>query len=196
MIPAYPLAWPEGLPRTEKKATAQFKTTLAGAINNVRDSLRLFGSDSGRAVTEIAVTSNATLLEALPDDTGVAVWFTWESEQRCIAVDRYPRIEHNLQAIHHILEARRTELRHGGLTVVRQSFKGFALLPAPDRWQDVLAFPPDATITAADVERQYRALARGVHPDTPTGSHDAMARLNRARTAALQELNSRGSESE
>lgn len=188
MIPPYPLAWPEGLPRAATKSTTQFKTSLPAAIKNARDSLRLFGTDSGHAVTDVSVTSNATLLEDLPKDTGVAVWFTWDGEQRCIAVDRYPKVEHNLQAIHHILEARRTELRHGGLTVVRQAFKGFALLPAPERWQSVLGFGPDAAPSARDVDCNYRVLASDAHPDKPGGSHDAMARLNRARDAALKEL--------
>jgi hypothetical protein len=115
MIPSYPLSWPDGLPRTERKVTSQFRTTLAAALNNVRKSLEAFGKDSGKAVTEISITSNVTLGETLPSDTGVAVWFTWDGQQRCIAVDRYPKPEDNLQAIHHVLEARRTEMRHGGL---------------------------------------------------------------------------------
>lgn len=188
-IPPYPLAWPEGLARTgDKKAASTFKTSLAGAIENVRDSLRLFGSDSGRKVEDISVTANASLLEHNPADTGVAVWFTWDGEQRCIAVDRYPKVEHNLQAIHHILEARRTELRHGGLNVVRQSFKGFALLPAPEPWQQVLGFAPGAVPKESQIEERFRMLATDAHPDKPNGSHDAMARLNRARDAALSEV--------
>jgi hypothetical protein len=141
MIPSYPLSWPDGLPRTERKVTSQFRTTLAAALNNVRKSLEAFGKDSGKAVTEISITSNVTLGETRPSDTGVAVWFTWDGQQRCIAVDRYPKPEDNLQAIHHVLEARRTEMRHGGLHVVRQTFKGFTALPAPPgrkSWRDVL----------------------------------------------------------
>lgn len=187
-IPPYPLAWPEGLPRTAHKAAAQFKTGLAQARNNVRDSLRLFGSDSGRKVEEVAITSNAGLGGVVGPDTGVAVWFLWDGEQRCIAVDRYPRVEHNLQAIHHILEARRVELRHGGLTLARQAFKGFALLPAPEPWREVLGIRADVAVDRATVEEFYRAGARAAHPDAPGGSHEAMARLNRARDDALAEL--------
>lgn len=129
-FPPYPLAWPDGLPRTERKASSQFRTSLSAAINNVKKSLAAFGSDTGKAVSEVAVTSNvAGIAFEPPKDTGVAVWFEWEGAQRCIAVDRYPKVEDNLQAIHHILEARRTEMRHGGLHIVRQTFKGFVALP-------------------------------------------------------------------
>ena len=39
MTQAHPLHWPDGLPRTERRVTSQFKTSLAGALDNVRKSL-------------------------------------------------------------------------------------------------------------------------------------------------------------
>jgi hypothetical protein len=189
MIPSYPLSWPDGLPRTERKVTSQFRTTLAAALNNVRKSLEAFGKDSGKAATEISITSNVTLGETRPSDTGVAVWFTWDGQQRCIAVDRYPKPEDNLQAIHHVLEARRTEMRHGGLHVVRQTFKGFTALPAPlgrKSWRDVLGIT--GQVTPADVDTAYRQKATELHPDKPGGDAAAMAELNRARAEAKAAL--------
>jgi hypothetical protein len=41
-IPPYPLVWPDGLPRTERKAASQFRTSLSAAINNVQKSLVAF----------------------------------------------------------------------------------------------------------------------------------------------------------
>lgn len=184
-FPPYPLAWPDGLPRTERKASSQFRTSLSAAINNVKKSLAAFGSDTGKAVSEVAVTSNvAGIAFEPPKDTGVAVWFEWEGAQRCIAVDRYPKVEDNLQAIHHILEARRTEMRHGGLHIVRQTFKGFVALPAPEGakpWREVLGLV--GPVTAKDIDAAYRAKAQAAHPDTG-GSADAMQALNRARSEA------------
>jgi hypothetical protein len=147
-IPPYPLSWPDGMPRTERKVASQFRTSLSAALKNVKGSLELFAKDSGKAVSNIVLSSNAGGLEVdQPRDTGVAAWFEWDGQQRCIAVDRYPKVEDNLQAIHHIIEARRTEMRHGGLHVVRQTFKGFtAGLPAPPgrkSWREVLGFRPD-----------------------------------------------------
>lgn len=184
--PPYPLVWPDGLPRTERKASAAFKTTLSGAIRNVQDSLRLFGNDTGKAVSDVSVTSNVGgIAFEPPKDTGVAIWFTWDGAERCIAVDRYPKVEHNLQAIHHILEARRTEMRHGGLHIVRQTFKGFIALPAPAgarSWREVLGLSMPHP-TKDDVDAAYRAKAQTAHPDKG-GSSEAMQELSRARAEA------------
>ena len=184
MIPPYPLAWPEGLPRTERKVASQFRTSLSGALVDVRKSLAAFGGDTGRKVTDVVITSNvAGLGFAPPTDTGVSVWFEWDGERRCIAVDRYEKVQCNLQAIHHILEARRTEMRHGGLHIVRQTFKGFAALPAPEQWWQVLGVGMQAT--AAEINEAYRKKARTAHPDTG-GSEADMARLNAARDEGMK----------
>lgn len=189
-IPPFPLAWPEGLPRTERKVSSQFRTSLSGALKNVRGSLELFAKDSGKAVSEIVLSSNAGGLSLdQPKDTGVAAWFTWDGQQRCIAVDRYPKVEDNLQAIHHIIEARRAEMRHGGLHIVRQTFKGFTALPAPpDRknWREVLKISA-TNVSARDVDEAYRRQAAEVHPDKG-GDHEKMAELNRARAEAKAAL--------
>lgn len=183
-IPPYPLSWPDGIPRTERKVASQFRTTLSAALKNVRASLELFAKDSGKAVSNIVLSSNAGGLEVdQPSDTGVAAWFEWDGQQRCIAVDRYPKVADNLQAIHHILEARRTEMRHGGLHVVRQTFKGFTALPAPaDRksWREVLGYHPAEPITPREIDARYRELAGAAHPDKG-GNTEKMAELNRAR---------------
>jgi hypothetical protein len=183
-IAQYPLQWPDGLPRTERKVSSQFRSTLSAALNNVQKSLEAFGRDSGKPVSDIVLSSNVGGLSLkTPDDPGVAAWFTWDGGQRCIAVDRYPKPEDNLQAIHHVLEARRTELRHGGLRIVRQTFKGFVALPAPpDRkpWRTVLKLPA-GQVTRAQIDAAYRDLAQAAHPDKPGGSNEKMAALTAAR---------------
>lgn len=190
-IAAYPLQWPEGLPRTERQASSQFKTSLSAALANVRKSLEMFGRDSSRSAKLIAISSNCTLGETRPADPGVAVWFEWDGEQRCIAVDRYPKPEDNLQAIHHVLEARRTEMRHGGLHVVRQTFKGFTALPAPPgrkSYRQILGIKPDAHLTQDLIDTAYRSAAAKAHPDKPSGSNEKMAELNRARDEARKAI--------
>jgi hypothetical protein len=190
-IPAYPLSWPDGLPRTERKASSQFRTTLSAALNNTRKSLEAFGRDSGKSVTEVILSSNAGGLSfEQPKDTGVAAWFTWDGQQRCIAVDRYPKVEDNLQAIHHIIEARRTEMRHGGLHIVRQTFKGFTALPAPPgkkSWREILKITA-TNVSLTDVDEAYRRQAASAHPDKPGGSTEKMTELNRARAEAKAAL--------
>jgi hypothetical protein len=182
---AYPLAWPAGFARSQKREAGAFKTTLPRALSNVQTSLRLFGKDSGKPVSAVVLSSNVTLGEHCPADPGVAVYFTWEGLQVCIPVDRYSTVEANLQAIHHIVEARRVELRHGTLALVRASFRGFTALPPPNDWRRTLEIP-DGPVSRETIEAAYRRLARIRHPDAG-GSHIAMADLNAAKDAALCE---------
>lgn len=184
---AFPLTWPNAFPRSKLRERGAFKTTLAGALKNVEDSLRRFAVDSGKKLDSVVISSNVSLGVSNPEDPGVAVWFTWDGLGLCIAVDRYLRVEANLQAIHHILEARRVELRHGTLALVRATFTGFLSLPAPkgSHWTEVLSLPKDAK--REDVKQAYRRLASAAHPDKPGGSHERMAELNAAQDAALRE---------
>lgn len=188
MIPPYPLAWPERLPRTARPISGSFKTTLPRAIENVEKSLELFAKDSGQLVTNIAITSmKAGLSSAQPSDTGVSIWFEWDGEQRCVAVDRYDKLEDNVQAIHHVIEARRTELRHGGLNIARQTFKSFTALPHyPVDWRKLLGFDKPGQIVTKDmIEAAYRLRAKTAHPDKPGGSAAEFQLLNKAKADAL-----------
>ena len=183
---AYPLAWPTTFPRSAKREHGRFKTTLAGSIKNTQDSLRLFADDSNRKLENLVISSNVSLGAQKPADPGVAVWFSWDGMEVCIAVDRYTTVEANLQAIHYILEARRVEMRHGTLALVRASFSGFKALPAPkgSTWREVLGFDGTVEPTAQEIEAKYKHLASAAHPDRDGGSNEAMQRLNAARDAA------------
>jgi hypothetical protein len=190
MIAAYPLTWPPMFPRATRRDEGRFKASLAASLKNVQDSLRLFGTDSGKKLGDLVISSNVTLGVNKPADPGVAVWFTWDGLQVCIAVDRYSKVEGNLQAIHHIVEARRVELRHGTLALVRASFQGFKALPAPvgRTWREVMGFPPAAAISAEMLKSRYRSLASERHPDKKGGSNDAFAALGAALDEAHKEL--------
>lgn len=173
MTQAYPLHWPPGFPRTTSRLPSRFKTTVHQAANNVLDELRRFGNDSGRKVDNIIVSSNVTLTERRPRDPGVAAYFRWDGIDCCIAVDRYTLAEENLQAIAKVIDAERTKLRHGGLNIVRASFRGYAALPPPKGpdgmiaapWRQVLFGEPDVTVSLAEAEARYRELVKTEHPD-------------------------------
>lgn len=184
-IAAFPLAWPETMPRCKYREPGQFKTSLPAALDNVERSLKLFGQNSGKPVTGIILSSNCSLGNSKPQDPGIAAWFTWDGAQICIAVDRYSTPAANLQAIHLVLEARRVELRHGTLALVRATFQGFKALPTPKHWSEVLDVPRNAPKEA--VEAAYRDKARMAHPDRG-GTDSAMAALNAARDRALKDL--------
>lgn len=187
---AYPLQWPDHIPRSRAREKSRFKTSLSAALKNVKGSIEAFGRDSGKAVTSIVLSSNVTLGNDRPSDPGVAAWFTWDGMSICIPVDRYITAEENLQAIHHVLEARRTELRHGTLHLVKATFKGFTALPPPTGtkpkrpWWEVLGLESTG-VSRADIIAKYHALAKKLHPDAG-GSAEAMAELNEARKEALQ----------
>jgi hypothetical protein len=138
-------------------------------------------------VSNLVISSNQTIGGSDPRDPGVAVWFMWDNMQVCIPVDRYASIAANLQAIHHIIEARRVELRHGTLALVRATFTGFQALPAPDgkHWRDILQVGQHPT--RETIEANFKRLARDRHPDAG-GSTEAMAELNNARETALREV--------
>jgi hypothetical protein len=189
MADAYPLAWPPGFPRTKKPEKGRFQTSLAAALKNVNVSLNRFAGDSGKALGGLVISSNCSLGNERPADPGVSVWFTWDGLQVCIPVDRYADVAANLQAIHHIIEARRTEIRHGTLALVRAAFTGFAALPAPSRpsWRTLLEYSADARPTRAEVDGRFKVLAFKNHPDNG-GDADTMAALNAAIAEARREI--------
>lgn len=188
---AYPLEWPDGLPRSRAHTRAAFRVSMARAVEDAMDAMRLFAQDSGGKVTELVISSNVTLGISRPSDPGIAMYFRWDGAMRCIAVDKYDRPEDNLRAIFYIIEARRMELRHGGLAIVRAAFKGFLALPPGETedWREVLGVSPGAGLDEA--QAAFRRRAREAHPDKPGGSADAMARLNAAMAAARAELSGR-----
>jgi len=190
---AYPLSWPEAMPRRQGGALAsQFKTTLPAALENVHAEIRRFGKDSGKPVTDVLISSNYALGDPNPKEAGVAVYFTWAGVATCVAVDRYGSIAHNLQAIYHVLEAERTKLRHGGLNIVLAAFRGYAALPPPPSrapakaWHEVLEVPPSATLLEA--EQSYKKLRSSTHPDRggDAGKFEQVQKAIEAARAALR----------
>lgn len=183
----YPLQWPPFIPRASKRDSYQNVPALNTAIGNVTTSLRLFGRDSGKQVSNVVISSNVTLGHEKPGDPGIAVWFLWEDEWRCIASDRFTSVAGNVQAIHKILEARRQETKYGSLHMIRAAFQGYLALPGGSvvDWRKVFGITGQATLE--DVELVYRRLAEENHPDKG-GDVDRMAEINAARAAARAEL--------
>lgn len=182
MSRAYPLAWPRGWPRTKTRTNAQFRTSLTGAMSNVKDELRRFADDSGKKIDGLVISSNFSLGEQHPKDPGVACYFTFAGEATCIPVDRYLKLEHNLQAIFHCLEAERTKLRHGGINLVMAAFRGYAMLEGPkpraEAWWITLRVAPVADHD--EVEAAYKKLRSKFHPDKPTGDAAAFTAVQDA----------------
>lgn len=186
-VSAFPLSWPETFPRTKGRQHSRFDTTLHRALMNVEEELQRFAKDSGKRLTDIIISSNYSLSDQKPDDPGVAVYFTWDEERTCIPVDRYYKIEDNLQAIYHCINAKRTMLRHGGINLVKAAFRGYAQLPPPggENWRDVLGYQGS---DLDEANKKYKSLMMKAHPDRPGGTNEAAYRLNRAWSEAEKEL--------
>lgn len=177
----YPLAWPDGWPRTRLPQNARFDTTLAQAIHNVEDEVRRLGGKN------LILSSNmAGLSRAQPKDRGVAAYFTLDGESRCVPCDAWNAVEDNVQAIAKTLNALRGIERWGAKELLRAAFRGFtALEHQPSGWREVLGLRGD--VATGEVHDAYRRLAAKHHPDRG-GDAATMARINRARDEALKEI--------
>lgn len=205
MTTAFPLAWPEGWPRSASRKRATFGKTeqrsnghgswtakkalsIEEAIRRVRGELQRLGVD---AANDAIVSTNLKLNLAGfprgdrgdPADPGAAVyWQDGKGQMRVMAIDVYTRVADNLAAIAATLEAMRAIDRHGGAQILDRAFSGFAALPPPRSCWDVLGIEPGSPESA--IRAAWRAKAARVHPDHG-GSDAAMAEVNRARDEAL-----------
>lgn len=204
MTTAYPLAWPDGWPRTpeyRRKPAGKLKAPFDQSRRRMENTVRLLGSRT------LVVSSNLQLrndgwpradqARARIDDPGVAVYFSLRDKPMVIAQDRYQWASANLQSLALALEYLRGLERHGGGHMMERAFGGFAALPPPDGaaptdrpWRELLG-PLPAGLSNADllliVEARYRAKARETHADTG-GSNEAMILLNAAVARAREEL--------
>lgn len=177
-VSEYPLSWPAGWAQSKARASSQFKTTLYKALRNVETEIVRFAKDTGKKIDNLVISSNVTLGNQNPDNPGVAVYFTFDNERTCIPVDRYNKVQDNLQAIFKVLEAKRTEYRHGGLNLIKASFRGYAALPDPGKrnWRDVLGYQGH---DIDEVKQIYRRKIKESHPDNG-GNASAAAAINDA----------------
>lgn len=208
MSTAFPLAWPEGWPRTphsrmrdgrsdfgrmEAHSGRSYLSKRPLTFAEARDGLLAAARKVGGQ--QIVLSTNYQLGASglprgdrrRPDDQGVAIYFTLGKRPMVMARDAYQRAEENMRSLALALEAMAQLSRHGGGVMMDKAFQGFAALPAPPKWWEILGVAPDAT--ADQVNAAYRAKARTAHPDSG-GSQSAMAELNAARSAALKEVRS------
>lgn len=208
MTTAYPLAWPDGWPRTPdaKRQDSKHRFRRTGRWNASQSPFWTFAEardalseelDRMGARNVVLSTNFERRLDGLPRangplpaDRGVAVYFTLKSVPKVMACDMHVRAEENMRSITLALEAMRALERHGGGIMMDRAFQGFTALPQPGAtrtWREILGFPPGATPDRAGIEHAYRTAAKKAHPDHG-GTDAAMAEVNRAREAALREI--------
>lgn len=196
----FPLAWPAGWPRAKSRSfNAQFRSggqwiTVEKATNDLYwEMARLLDTKEPRFVlsTNMPLRRDGWPMSNRvdPADPGVAVYFRFRGQDRVLACDRWTKIAQNIRAITLHIEAMRG-MERWGVGTLDQAFTGYTAIPEKtdgSDWRAEFGFKADTIVTRTAVENAFRALARERHPDFG-GSHEAMARLNRAREAALTEL--------
>jgi hypothetical protein len=167
---AFPLSWPPGRPRAERRERSNFDVPSFGcARDELLRELRLLGA------RDVVISTNVPLRgdglpysnHRNPDDPGVAVYFTArDGRPMAFACDRWQKAEDNLRAVQKTIEALRGISRWGTGDMRAAVFTGFAALPAPTPptpWWEVLgvsAHEPTELVTKA-----YRRALMHAHPD-------------------------------
>lgn len=187
----FPLSWPAAKLRTaaHHRKSAAFRDNgrevgVPTAINRLQIELEAIRAGSPILSTnlELRLDGRPRADRSAPSDPGAAIYFTLKGREIALACDRWDRVADNIVAIAKHIEALRGQDRWG-VGTIEQAFAGYEALPAPEQWWQVLGVGVQAT--AAEINARYRELARAAHPDTG-GSEAAMARLNAARDAGLQ----------
>jgi|WetSurMetagenome_2_1015567.scaffolds.fasta_scaffold152500_3 hypothetical protein len=185
MPEAYPLAWPQGWPRTAQPKRARFSDkTMNRAENLLNEELKRLGAKN------IVVSSNI-IRSAQPKDRGVAVYFIREGKEQCIPCDKWDLVEHNIYAIAMTIEALRGIDRWGAKSMVDAAFRGFTALPAPD--QVVSKTPKQILGVVEDMKDldyitfKYKQKAKELHPDAGGDIKEFQA-LTKAYEQIIEEL--------
>lgn len=202
MTTAYPLAWPDGWPKTpddKRRDRSQFSTTLDRARRQLLEELRMLGAQGVVISTNLPLRNDGAPRSDIArfriGDPGVAIYFLLRKRQMVMARDAYWNVHDNLRSIGHAIAHLRGLERHGGASMMERAFEGFAALPPPERpqarpWREVLGleeFTGPAFAVLAGAEAAWKHLARTAHPDVG-GSDDAMSQINRAIADARKEL--------
>ncbi len=207
MTTAFPLAWPDGWPRTpaHKRQDSKFRFkkvrytagrdpfwTFAEARDELFAELERLGAHRASIVLSTNFKLNSYGLPSgnhgRPTDHGVAIYFELDRKPMVMACDMHVRAEENMRSLALSIEALRALDRHGGGIMREKAFTGFEALPPPGgaqsvQWWVVLGVSRDAD--AESINAAYKARARERHPDAG-GSHAAMSELNTARDEAMR----------
>lgn len=204
-VTSYPLAWPFGWKRSMRGGALRTRFTsgrgeisLAAALDRLEAELGRLGVPDYNTIisTNLRLGARGFPLsgQPQPDDRGVAVYFKMNKKDRVLACDRYTTVAGNVAAIAAHIDALRRIDRYG-VGSLDQAFAGYDALPPPGAtnrppWRKVLGIAEGVLLTEGIVQHFYKLKAREFHPDTPGGSHEAMAQINAARDMGLEEIRS------
>lgn len=188
MEQVYPLAWPQGRPRTEKRLIgySRFDITPDRAQREMRIEIQRMKGKDIIISTNLRVRQDggiyATDLGKVPNDAGVAVYFDRKGDRVCFSCDQYLRVWENMRAIGKTIEALRSIERWGASEMLDRAFVGFTALPSPEaakHWRVILGVKSDASPSLDRLKSRYKELAKKRHPDQG-GTNDQFQELQRA----------------
>jgi hypothetical protein len=189
MAHRFPLEWPTGWSRTERRGPSRFKALISKALPLLTAEIGRLGGSSVVITTNLPLKADGTFrLDRDPVDPGAAVYFNRDGKNVVFACDQFDEVRENVYAIAKTIEAMRAIERYGASELADRAFSGFLGLPATasegeDCWQ-VLGLAPMST---EDVVRLvYRDKARKLHNAGADSSE--FTRLNIARDEAIRAL--------
>jgi hypothetical protein len=186
-VQAYPLAWPEGWPRTTNPGNSKFKTSTDKARKELLAEVAMMGGEAPVISSNVPLRADGAMrADREPVDAGAAVYFQRDGKGMVFACDNYDLVKDNLRALALTIGAMRGIERWGATEMMERAFSGFKQLNAENEgesWWKTLQVGPDATVP--EIETAFRKLAKFAHPDAEGGSDVAMAALNVARDQAL-----------
>ena len=182
MTEAYPLQWPEHKKRTNYKENSRFRVSSFAVVRDeLMRELKMLGAKSVVLSTNIPLRQDGLPYANTrqPDDTGIAVYFQYKNKSMCFSCDRWKKIEDNIQAIRHTINALRGIARWGSGDMLEAAFSGFQALESPrgKEWWHVLNCIRIASLE--QIEEIYKLEARRHHPDHG-GSTEKMSEINNA----------------
>jgi hypothetical protein len=191
-VPAYPLQWPAGVPRTKNSQVRQSnfgKQNWEVALKELHRELKLLGAQYVTVSTNMPLRQDGKpyAQQRTMDDAGVAVYFSLDGQQVCFPCDKWRSMAENLRAITLHIGAMRGQQRWG-VGTAKQAFAGYKALTAVagegEDWWVVLGVEQSASIDT--IKTVHRELVRKFHPDLG-GTQEQMSRINTARDRAIAE---------
>jgi hypothetical protein len=165
----YPLAWPEGWPRTPpyRRGHSPFKVTPDKAYRELVQELDRLGARNVIISSNLKLRQDGIPYATQPrhDDEGIAVYFTRKGQNMVLACDKFAKREANMRAITKTIDAIRGIERWGSSDLMERAFTGFAQLghDSGRKWWDVLGVASDAPRHV--IEAHYLRRRSATHPD-------------------------------
>lgn len=204
---AFPLEWPAGKTQRESwnRKTSRFRDLGFGKTrDDLIQACKRLGCEDVTFSTMVPLKRDGLPYAnmAQPSNPGVALYFDlpgeWDPKKGrtsknhyALSCDQYRKVEENMRALVHTLDAMGAIRRHGSSDLLEQAMSGFAALPEARRpdWRQALELAGLA-VTFDDAKAAYRRLALEHHPDRG-GDPARMEMLNLALADAEHELGGR-----